>query len=75
MGLPDLLRRIAGVGPPAEPLAPRHERREAVRERHASGGDAWEEQDRHENEDGTRMVEDITPRTPGWGGSRRAGRG
>ena len=73
MGIRDLLRRIGGTGDPAAPLPSRHERREAARERHAEGGSAWTDADRHLNEDGTREVADIAPGTPGWGGSRRAG--
>ena len=74
MGLRDWLRRLAGKDTGSDPLPPRHERREAARERHAEGGDDWSDRDRHENPDGTRLVEDVTPGTPGWGGVRRAGR-
>jgi hypothetical protein len=70
MGLRDWLRRLTGDGSASEPLAPRHERREAARKRRNRGGEPWNDGDRHENEDGTRLVEDVTPGTPGWGGSR-----
>ena len=70
MGLRDWLRGIAGVGPGPAPLPPRHERREAARERAHDGGEPWNDADRHENEDGTRIVEDVAPGTIGAGGSR-----
>jgi hypothetical protein len=73
MRMPDWLRRTLGVSPAADPLPLRHDRREEVRDRHAAGGPAWSDEDRHENPDGTRIVEDIAPGTLGAGGSRRIG--
>ncbi|MFN8628757.1 MAG: hypothetical protein U0838_00070 [Chloroflexota bacterium] len=73
MGIRDWLRRIVNGEDPA-PVAPRRERREAAREREHRGGEPWNEHDRHENRDGLRELEDVTPRTLGSGGSR-LGRG
>jgi hypothetical protein len=70
MRLRDWLRGITGVGPAPAPMPPRHERREAARERAHEGGEGWTDADRHENKDGTRMVQDVVPGTPGAGGSR-----
>ena len=70
MGIRDWLQRLAGPDPAPAPLPPRHERREAARERQHRGGEPWNEHDRHENDEGMVELEDITPRTPGWGGSR-----
>ena len=52
MSLRDWLRRIASSDEPHVELPPRHERREEVRERHAAGGAAWSDADRHVNPDG-----------------------
>ncbi len=73
MGIVERIRSFLSTdGTQTQHLAPRHERREEAREREHEGGEGWNEHDRHENEDGTRMVEDVTPRTPGSGGSRLA---
>ncbi len=71
--MPLWLRRLLGEDPPSGALPPRHDRREAARDRHAAGGPAWSHEDRNENPDGTRVVEDIAPGTLGAGGSRRIG--
>lgn len=73
MNLPDWLRRLASSREPFVGLSPRRERRAAARKRHEAGGEAWSPDDRHLNPDGAREVEDVTPRTPGWGGKRRIG--
>jgi hypothetical protein len=73
LGLRSWLRDFVGGSRPATPLPPRHQRREAARDRRAEGGPGWTDADRHENQDGTREVADVAPGTPGWGGSRQAG--
>ena len=73
MRMPLWLRRILGEDPSSDTLPPRHERRDAARDRHAAGGPAWSDEDRHENPDGAREVEDIAPGTLGAGGRRRIG--
>ena len=72
MSLLDRLRRLfTGWSPPAEPLPPRHERREAGRERHHESGEPpWTSDDRVAGE-GHREVQDVTPGTPGAGSSHR----
>jgi hypothetical protein len=60
-----------GAGRPAE-IPPRHERREAARERHhATGEPAWTPGDRHLGEPSKREVQDVTSGTPGEFGSHR----
>ena len=57
---------------PGEPLPPRHERREAARERHhLTGQPAWSADDRHLGPDGPREVQDITPGFAGEQASHR----
>ncbi len=73
MPWPDWLRRLLGGDPSSTVLPPRHDRREAARDRHAAGGPAWSNEDRNENPDGAREVEDIAPGTIGAGGRRRIG--
>ncbi len=66
------LRTFLAGGTPPEPLAPRHERREAGRERHhATGEPDWSEQDRHVGGIGAREVQDIGPGLPGASSSHR----
>ncbi|MEI7742884.1 MAG: hypothetical protein WCK58_03920 [Chloroflexota bacterium] len=74
MSLRDWIRRLATSKEQPVELAPRHERREQARDRHASGGPDWSEEDRHVNEDGVREVADVAPGTPGHGASRRTTR-
>ena len=71
MSLRDWLRRIGAADEPFEDLPSRHERREQVRERHATGGPAWSPGDRHINPDAPREVADVAPGTPGHAASRR----
>jgi hypothetical protein len=71
MSLRDWLRRIASSDEPYVELPPRHERREEARERHAAGGPAWSDADRHVNPDAPREVADVAPGTPGHHASRR----
>jgi cell wall assembly regulator SMI1 len=64
---------IAGRSAPS--LAPRHERREAARQRHHETGEpAWTAGDRHLGPDGEHVVADVTPGTPGHYGSVHTGR-
>lgn len=66
------IREFFAGSTPAEPLPPRHERREAGRERHHESGEpAWSADDRHLGGEGRREVQDVTPGTPGAGGSHR----
>jgi hypothetical protein len=75
MGLWTRLRALIAGRPSALPLAPRHDRREAARQRHHETGEpAWTESDRHPGPDGEHPVADVTPGTPGHFGSVRTGR-
>jgi hypothetical protein len=73
--LRDWIRRVGIASEPDHDLAPRHERRAEARHRHADGGPAWSEPDRHLNPDGPREVSDVAPGSPGFGPSRRTTRG
>jgi hypothetical protein len=70
VGLRTWLQRVGLTRPSAGPLAPRRDRRAAARDRHAAGGAGWSKGDRHEGETGLREVADVSPGTPGSGGSR-----
>jgi hypothetical protein len=70
MGIWTCLRTIITGRAPTEPLAARHERREAARNRHHETGEpAWTAADRHLGPHGERSVADVTPGTPGHFGS------
>jgi hypothetical protein len=57
---------------PRAKLPPRHERRQAARQRHyIDDKPAWTDEDRHLERLGIREVEDIAPGTPGYPGGRR----
>ena len=75
MGIWKRLRSLLSARAPAAPLASRHDRREAARERHHETGEpAWTERDRHPGPDGEHLVADVAPGTPGHFGSVRTGR-
>jgi hypothetical protein len=64
------LRGLISGPTPSGPLASRHERREAARERHHETGEpAWTADDRHLSREGEHLVEDVSPGTPGHYGS------
>lgn len=64
------LRALISGDTSSTPLATRHERREAARERHRDTGEPpWTSEDRHLNPDGDRSVADVAPGTPGHFGS------
>ncbi|MEP6638155.1 MAG: hypothetical protein ABJC39_02300 [Chloroflexota bacterium] len=70
MEIKDRLRAFILGWTSSEPLATRHERREAARQRHHKTGEPlWAAADRHLGPGGERLVADVTPGTPGHDGS------
>lgn len=74
MALRDVLRRLftGAVDEAGDPLPSRRARRDAARRRHRVIGDPlWPEDERHENPDQGREVEDLAPGIYGTGASHR----
>jgi hypothetical protein len=69
----DWLRTLfTGAGDDVDPLPSRRARRDLARRRHrVSGEPLWPEEERHENPDQGREVQDIAPGIYGAGVSRR----
>jgi hypothetical protein len=75
MGVLSRLRAIITGERSSVSLEPRHERREAARQRHRETGEPpWTDEDRHVGPDGEREVADVAPGTPGHFGSVRTTR-
>lgn len=74
MGLRDWLRELftGAGGDDDSPLPSRHDRRAAARRRHRVADTAvWPDDERHENPDPGRPVQDLAPGIYGVGASRR----
>ena len=70
MNLRERIRALLTGRQTRDPLAPRHDRREAARLNHRETGDSpWTADDRHPNADGERWVADVAPGTLGHYGS------
>jgi hypothetical protein len=68
--LSDLFTGAGGTD--GEPMPSRHERREAARRRHRVLDEpVWPKEERHENPDEGRAVQDLAPGLYGAGASRR----
>lgn len=75
MRIIDRLRAFLNGPAPSPILAPRHERRDAARERHRESDEPlWSADDAHLGEPGESWIADVTPGTPGHFGSVRTHR-